>query len=161
MAAQVERCGSLLRASIGSSLPTSSFCGQSERPSDRILPEACIGELTSSQPSLLTQLTQCFLSISSSGESRRSKTSWRPRPSVPILVMGSSMLVTSRACATSIRVRQSTYRIVGVGEADPAAGSISYTSPVGAAMVGRRVGDVIDVEVPSGTRRFKVLGIEP
>ena len=42
------------------------------------------------------------------------------------------------------------YRLVGAGEADPAAGSISYVSPVGSALLGRRVGDMIEVEVPGG-----------
>jgi transcription elongation factor GreA len=52
------------------------------------------------------------------------------------------------------------YRLVGVGEADPTAGSISYTSPVGSALLGRRVGDVIEVEVPSGVLRLDILEIE-
>lgn len=52
------------------------------------------------------------------------------------------------------------YRLVGAGEADPAAGSISYTSPVGSALIGRRVGDVIEVEVPSGLLRLEILKIQ-
>jgi transcription elongation factor GreA len=52
------------------------------------------------------------------------------------------------------------YRIVGAGEANPAAGSISYASPVGSALVGRRVGEAIDVEVPSGLLRLEILEIE-
>jgi transcription elongation factor GreA len=52
------------------------------------------------------------------------------------------------------------YRLVGVGEADPTAGSISYTSPVGSALLGRRVGDVIEVEVPRGVLRLDILEIE-
>jgi transcription elongation factor GreA len=51
------------------------------------------------------------------------------------------------------------YRIVGAGEANPAAGSISYTSPVGSALLGRRVGEVIEVEVPSGLVRLEVVEI--
>jgi transcription elongation factor GreA len=53
------------------------------------------------------------------------------------------------------------YRIVGVGEANPATGSISYTSPVGSALLGRRVGDVFEVQVPRGVLRFELLQIEP
>src|ERR671924_401321 len=52
------------------------------------------------------------------------------------------------------------YRIVGVGEANPAAGSISYASPVGSALLGRRVGEVIEVAVPSGILRLEVVEIE-
>ena len=51
------------------------------------------------------------------------------------------------------------YRLVGAGEANPAAGSISYASPVGSALLGRRVGEVIDVAVPSGVLRLEVLEI--
>lgn len=52
------------------------------------------------------------------------------------------------------------YRIVGAGEAKPATGSISYASPVGSALLGRRVGDVIEIEVPGGLLRLEVLKIE-
>lgn len=51
------------------------------------------------------------------------------------------------------------YRLVGAGEADPAAGAISYVSPVGSALLGRRVGDVIEVEVPGGLLRLEILEI--
>ena len=53
------------------------------------------------------------------------------------------------------------YRIVGVGEADPTTGNISYTSPVGSALLGRRVGDVCEVQVPRGLLRLKILEIRP
>jgi transcription elongation factor GreA len=52
------------------------------------------------------------------------------------------------------------YRIVGAGEANPAAGTISYASPVGSALLGRRVGEVVEVAVPSGVLRLEVLEIE-
>jgi transcription elongation factor GreA len=51
------------------------------------------------------------------------------------------------------------YRIVGAGETDPAAGSISYLSPVGSALIGRQVGDVIEVKTPKGRLRLEVLEI--
>jgi transcription elongation factor GreA len=49
------------------------------------------------------------------------------------------------------------YRIVGVGEADPGAGCITYLSPVGSALLGRHVGDVIELETPRGLLRLEVL----
>jgi transcription elongation factor GreA len=52
------------------------------------------------------------------------------------------------------------YRIVGAGEANPAVGRISYASPVGSALLGRRVGEVVEVAVPSGVLRLEVLEIE-
>jgi transcription elongation factor GreA len=53
-----------------------------------------------------------------------------------------------------------TYTIVGVAEADPKAGKISNESPVGAAMLGRRVGDEFEVHAPAGNLTWKVVGID-
>jgi len=50
--------------------------------------------------------------------------------------------------------------IVGSAEADLAASRISNVSPVGRALLGRRVGDVITVRTPSGEVRYTVLAIE-
>jgi transcription elongation factor GreA len=52
------------------------------------------------------------------------------------------------------------YRVVGAGEGEPAEGSISYTSPVGSALLGKRVGDVVEVEIPRGLLRLQILEIE-
>jgi transcription elongation factor GreA len=43
-----------------------------------------------------------------------------------------------------------TYRIVGAAEADPRNGKISNESPMGAALLGRRKGDVVNVQTPGG-----------
>jgi transcription elongation factor GreA len=51
------------------------------------------------------------------------------------------------------------YEIVGSLEADPSENRISNESPVGRAIMGRRVGEIIDVEVPAGTVRFQVVDI--
>lgn len=51
------------------------------------------------------------------------------------------------------------YTIVGSAEADPMNFKISNESPVGEGLMGKKVGDVIEVEVPGGTAKFEVLGI--
>ena len=51
------------------------------------------------------------------------------------------------------------YRIVGSKESDPLEGKISDESPVGMALIGHAVGDVAEVETPSGLTGFKVLEI--
>ena len=51
------------------------------------------------------------------------------------------------------------YTIVGSAEADPYDGKISNESPVGKALLGRSVGDEVDVQVPDGTAKFKILEI--
>ncbi len=48
------------------------------------------------------------------------------------------------------------YSLVFPHEADASEGRISILAPVGTAMIGYRVGDVIEWEVPSGLRRLKV-----
>ena len=52
-----------------------------------------------------------------------------------------------------------TYKIVGSNEANPAKGKISDESPVGMALMGHSVDDVVEVEVPIGTVGFKILEI--
>ncbi|QJQ32797.1 transcription elongation factor GreA [Sphingomonas lacunae] len=52
------------------------------------------------------------------------------------------------------------YQIVGQAEADAKVGRISYNSPLGRALIGRRVDDEIEVTVPSGDRWFSVSKIE-
>ena len=52
------------------------------------------------------------------------------------------------------------YQIVGQAEADAKVGRISYNSPLGRAVIGRRVDDEIEVTVPSGDRWFSVAKIE-
>lgn len=52
------------------------------------------------------------------------------------------------------------YHIVGSAEAQPAQGRISDQSPVGKAVMGHRVGDVIHVETPAGTRDLVIKRIE-
>lgn len=51
------------------------------------------------------------------------------------------------------------YRVVGSTEADPRNGRISDESPVGKALIGKKIGDVAIVEAPDGEFRLKVVGI--
>jgi transcription elongation factor GreA len=51
------------------------------------------------------------------------------------------------------------YQIVGSTEADPASNRISNESPVGSALLGHQVGDIVDIEVPGGKIRFKIVNI--
>ena len=52
------------------------------------------------------------------------------------------------------------YQLVGQTEADARIGRISYNSPLGRALIGRKVGDEIEVTVPSGDRFYVVKKIE-
>jgi transcription elongation factor GreA len=56
---------------------------------------------------------------------------------------------------------EETYRIVGTAEADPSAGRISFESAIGRALMGRRVGDDVVVQMPGGGRyTVRILKIE-
>ena len=52
------------------------------------------------------------------------------------------------------------YCIVGSQEADPKNSMISDDSPFGRAMIGKTVGDLVDVEAPAGTVQFEILSVE-
>ena len=52
------------------------------------------------------------------------------------------------------------YCLVGAKEADPRNGKISNESPIGRAMLGKKVGDEVFAETPNGEFRFKILKIE-
>ncbi|MCD7890008.1 MAG: transcription elongation factor GreA [Oscillospiraceae bacterium] len=52
------------------------------------------------------------------------------------------------------------YQIVGSTESDPDNNKISDESPIGKACLKKKIGDVFEVEVPSGTLKFEILGID-
>ena len=52
------------------------------------------------------------------------------------------------------------YKIVGSTEADSINGKISNESPVGKALIGKKVGEIAEVETQVGVVKYKVLGIE-
>jgi len=52
------------------------------------------------------------------------------------------------------------YQIVGVDEVDVTAGKISFLSPIARAMIGRRVGDEVEVKTPHGETYYEITGIE-
>lgn len=53
-----------------------------------------------------------------------------------------------------------TYQIVGVDEVDVTAGKISYISPIGRALIGRKVGDEIEVTTPRGETYYEITQVD-
>ena len=51
-----------------------------------------------------------------------------------------------------------TYKLVTSEDADVTKGLISTTSPIGRSLLNKRIGDTVEVKIPSGTREFEVLG---
>ncbi len=52
------------------------------------------------------------------------------------------------------------YQVVGEHEADVKAGRISLTSPLSRAMIGKEVGDVVEVNTPAGVKAYEILKVE-
>lgn len=55
---------------------------------------------------------------------------------------------------------ETVYRLVGADEADLASGSISITSPLARALIGREAGDEVKVRMPAGDRLYEILEVE-
>jgi transcription elongation factor GreA len=69
------------------------------------------------------------------------------------------------AVDTHVTVQEDTFdpevfHLVGAKEADPRNGKISHESPIGRALMDRRVGDVVEAETPGGKIKLKILKIE-
>jgi transcription elongation factor GreA len=71
-----------------------------------------------------------------------------------VVVLGSTVVIETD------RHGEETFTIVGSAEADAAAGRISYTSPIGRALMGRRAGETVHVEVPAGTHEYTVVRVQ-
>jgi transcription elongation factor GreA len=52
------------------------------------------------------------------------------------------------------------YQIVGEHEADVRSGKISIASPIARAMIGKEIGDVVEVNTPGGVKAYEILNIE-
>lgn len=70
------------------------------------------------------------------------------------------------AFGATVRVKDLDYddeeemTFVGVGDEDPDQGRFAITSPIGQGLVGKKVGEVVEIEVPSGTLKFEILEIQ-
>ena len=54
---------------------------------------------------------------------------------------------------------EKSWRIVGTDEADVRQGSISFDSPVGRALLGKEIGEVVKVSTPRGVREFEIMDV--
>ena len=52
------------------------------------------------------------------------------------------------------------FTMVGAGDEDYDAGKILSTSPIGSALMGKKVGDKVEIDVPKGKLKFEILGID-
>jgi transcription elongation factor GreA len=54
---------------------------------------------------------------------------------------------------------EKTFRLVGADEANPQKGWISIQSPVGRALVGKQIGDTVEIRVPRGTLTYEIVSL--
>lgn len=81
-------------------------------------------------------------------------------------VLDESKIDTSKVSVLSkVRIKNTsnktemTYTLVTENEADLKSGKISVTSPIGKGLLGRKPGEVVDIEVPSGIIKFEIIEI--
>jgi transcription elongation factor GreA len=55
---------------------------------------------------------------------------------------------------------EKTYQIVGEPEADVRSGRVSVTSPIARALMGKTVGDTVEVTTPGGGKSYEVVGVQ-
>ncbi len=63
------------------------------------------------------------------------------------------------AVTVEVDGRQEQFNIVGEFEADPLNKKLSHTSPIGQALLGKKVGDFAEIEVPAGKIKYKIVEI--
>jgi transcription elongation factor GreA len=75
---------------------------------------------------------------------------------IPTDEVGVGSVVTIRDLETN---DEWDYKIVGPIESEPDEDIISYESPVGSALLGAKPGDIVEINVPVGLLRYKIVGI--
>ena len=72
------------------------------------------------------------------------------------ILLSSITLVTLTNLNTK---KQVTYKLVSENEADLKMGKISITSPIGKGLLGKKVGDIAEIQAPAGILKFKIESI--
>ncbi len=70
------------------------------------------------------------------------------------VIFGSTVALENQDTGEQVR-----YRLVGPFESDLANGTISVTSPIGRAVIGKEVGDEVQVRAPGGVKHFEIIDI--
>lgn len=73
---------------------------------------------------------------------------------------GNRILFASTVTIADEDDEEYTYQIVGVDEVDVNAGKISNSSPLGRALIGRKIGEEVEVKTPGGDTYYEIIKIE-
>lgn len=72
-----------------------------------------------------------------------------------VVTIGSTVVLKDIAMKTTLE-----YTVVGTAEADPLEDKISNESPVGVAIIGHKAGATVEVQVPDGVIKYKIMSIK-
>ena len=78
----------------------------------------------------------------------------------PTTLSGDKVVFGATVTLTDEEKKKIRYQLVGQTEADAKVGRISYNSPLGRALIGRTVGEEVEVSTPSGERYYKIKALE-
>ena len=77
---------------------------------------------------------------------------FRPNKNTQVIQLGHQVTIESNG-------QQKIYTILGSSETDPTAGVISHNSPIGAALLGHQVGEVVTIKLTNKEKKFKIIKI--
>jgi len=75
-------------------------------------------------------------------------------------VINSDKISIGAHVTIEVEGNQEQFHIVGEYEADPMNKKVSHTSPIGQALIGKKIGDTVQIEIPSGKIIYKIIGIK-
>jgi transcription elongation factor GreA len=78
----------------------------------------------------------------------------------PTTLSGDKVVFGATVTLTDEDKKKVKYQLVGQIEADAKVGRISYNSPLGRALIGRQVGEEVEVSAPAGDRSYEIKKIE-
>ncbi|MFA4943018.1 MAG: GreA/GreB family elongation factor [Patescibacteria group bacterium] len=76
-----------------------------------------------------------------------------PQENKNIVQLGNSVTV-------EVNGKTKDYRILGSNETNPTTGIISHNSPLGSALIGKKIGEVIDIQLADKIVKYKIIGIK-
>ena len=77
----------------------------------------------------------------------------------PKLVSAEGRCVFGATVDVEGKGEKATWQIVGEDEADIKAGRISYSSPIGKALIGKEAGEEVEVQTPGGVKRYEIIDV--
>lgn len=75
-------------------------------------------------------------------------------------VKGNHVVKLGSTVTVHIKSKKEVFTVVGEWEADPKEKKISHESPLGKALLGKRIGDKVEVEAPAGTVSYTIVSVE-